>query len=91
MADEPVEKTELEKSRDVINQLKEMQHYAKSNIERLTDIWLRLDGELKQKALATKVEPLITEQNNFHDALEKLIGDYEEVCSGMDDGEPAEG
>jgi len=86
MAEEEfVEKTPLEKSRDIINQLKEMQHYAKSNIEKLTEVWLRLDDELKQKALAVKVEPLLTEQNTFHDALEKLIEDYEEVCKGMDD------
>lgn len=91
MADEPVEKTEYDKARDVINQLKEMQHYAQSNIERLTEIWLRLDGELKQKALAKQAEPLISQQNTLHDALEKLIVDFDEVAKGLDGAAPAEG
>ena len=85
MADEEiVEKTEFEKSRDIISQLKEMQHYAKTNIEKLTEFWLKLDGEMKQKELAAKVEPLLTQQNTFHDDLEALIGDYESVAEKMD-------
>lgn len=35
---EVVEKTPLEKSNDLISQLKEMLHYSKSNIERLTAV-----------------------------------------------------
>lgn len=86
MADEEsVEKTPLEKSRDLITQLKEMQHYSKSNIEKLTAIWLQLDDELKQKAIAKQVEVLLTQQNTFHDALESTVGDFETVCQGMDD------
>ena len=85
MADEEiVEKTEFEKSRDVISQLKEMQHYAKTNIEKLTEFWLKLDGELKQKKLAAKVEPLLTQQNTFHDDLEALIADYESAAEKME-------
>ena len=85
MSDEPVEKTELDKSRDIITQLKEMEHYSRSNIEKLTDHWLKLDGELKQKDMATKIEGLLTQQNTFHEALEKAIEDYETLCTGMDD------
>ena len=81
--DDKVEKTPVEKSRDQITQLKEMGHYAKANIERLTEVWLTLDGELKQKALATKIEELLTQHNSFHDALEAAIADYEAVCDGM--------
>lgn len=83
-SEEIVEKTELEKSRDIINQLKEMQHYSKANIEKLTAHWLQLDGELKQKEVAKKVEALLTHQNTFHEALESAIADYEIVCNGME-------
>ena len=83
---EKVEKTDLEKSRDMITQLKEMGHYAKTNIERLTEVWLALDGELKQKDLAAKLEPLLTLQNSFHDDLEAMIAEFETVCDGMDKG-----
>ncbi len=82
--DPPVEKTELEKSRDIISQLKEMQHYSKSNIEKLTEHWLRLDGELKQKEIATQIETLLSQQNAFHETLEKAVADYEAVCKGME-------
>ena len=76
MSDEEiVEKTDLEKSRDIVAQLKEMLHYAKSNIERLTEHWLKMDGELKQQAVAAKVEGLLTQQNASHDALESVITD----------------
>lgn len=84
MADEePVEKTPLEKSRDIIAQMKEMQHYSRTNIEKLTAYWLQLDDELKQKEIAKKVEALLTHQNTFHEALEATITDYEAVCDEM--------
>jgi hypothetical protein len=83
-ADDKVEKTPVEKSRDLITQLKEMGHYSKANIERLTEVWLLLDGELKQKALAGKIEDLLTQHNAFHDALESAIADYEDVCDKME-------
>lgn len=82
--EEFVEKTDLEKSRDIISQLKEMQHYAKTNIEKLTDFWLRLDDELKQKNMAAKIEPLLAQQNQLHDAFEAAIDDYTALCATME-------
>jgi hypothetical protein len=85
MADEEfVEKTPLEKSRDIITQFKEMLHYSKTNIEKLTSNWLQLDDELKQKAIAKQVESLIAQENTFHDALEATITDYEAECDRME-------
>lgn len=85
MTDPTIEKTPLEKSRDIIAQLKEMDHYSKTNIEKLTEFWLLLDGELKQKKLAKKFEDLLTRQNAFHDSLEAVITDYESECDRMED------
>lgn len=85
MADEEfVEKTPLEKSRDIITQLKEMQHYSKTNIEKLSAFWLQLDDELKQKQIAKKVENLLSHQNTFHEALETTIADYEAECARLE-------
>jgi hypothetical protein len=85
MAEEEfVEKTPLEKSRDIITQLKEMQHYSKTNIEKLTAFWLQIDDELKQKAIAKKVEDLLSQQNTFHDALEATVADYEAECDKLE-------
>jgi hypothetical protein len=86
MADHSGEKTKLERSKDIITQLKEMDHYAKANIEKLTEFWLLLDGELKQKKLAKTMEPLLTHQNAFHEALAVLVKDYEAECERLAKG-----
>lgn len=82
--EEFVEKTPLEKSRDIINQMKEMHHYSKTNIEKLTAFWLQIDDELKQKQIAKQIEALLSHQNAFHDALEATITDYETLCEGLE-------
>lgn len=84
MTDQTKEKSDLEKSRDVISQLKEMLHYSKTNIEKLGEFWFLLDGELKQKENANKLDKLITQQNNFHDDLESMISDYEIECNRIE-------
>ena len=85
MSDEEiVEKTPLDKSRDIIAQMKEMEHYARSNIERLTAHWLQIDDELKQKDIAKKVEGLLTQQNAMQEALVATIADYEELCTSLE-------
>ncbi len=82
-SEEKPEKTDLEKSKDIISQLKEMRHYAESNIEKLTAAWLLLDGELKKKKIAKQFEDLLSEQNKLHDEIAKVISDYEEECEAM--------
>lgn len=84
MTDQENEKSNLEKSRDIISQLKEMQHYSKTNIEKLGEIWLLLEGELKQKDNAKTLEILLTHQNTFHDALESMVSDYEIECNRIE-------
>lgn len=81
--EEAVEKTPLEKSQDIISQMKEMEHYARSNIERLTAHWLQIDDELKQKDIAKKVEGLLTQQNAMQEALASTIADYEALCASL--------
>lgn len=84
LSEEFVEKTDLEKSRDIISQLKEMRHYSKTNIEKLTAFWLQLDDELKQKDVAAKIEALLTHQTTFHEALESAVADDELVCNALE-------
>ena len=84
MIEQENEKSDLEKSRDIISQLKEMQHYSKTNIEKLGEIWLLLEGELKQKENANKLEILLTHQNTFHEALESMVSDYEIECNRIE-------
>jgi protein-disulfide isomerase len=72
-------KTPLEHVKDVVNQLKEMHHYAKNNVERLTAQWLMFDGELKKLKQTERIEALMTKQGEFYEALEKDIAELEEL------------
>ena len=62
-------KTPLEHVKDVVTQLKDMHHYAKNNVERLTAQWLMFDGELKKLKQAERIEALMTRQAELYEAL----------------------
>lgn len=83
MSDQP-EKTVLERSRDVISELKQMRHDAEVNIKKLAGLWLVLEDEIKHKEFARRVEELSPHQNAFHGAIESLISDYEMECNRME-------
>jgi len=72
-------KTPLEHVKDVVNQLKEMHHYSKNNVERLTAQWLMFDGELKKLNQAGRIEALMQRQGELHEALETDIAALEEL------------
>ena len=76
-------KTPLEHVKDVVNQLKEMHHYAKNNVERLTAQWLMFDGELKKLKQAGRFEALMTKQAELHAALETDIAAMEEIVAEL--------
>lgn len=71
-------KTPLDHVNDTLAQLKEMRHYAKNNVERLTAQWLLFDGELAKLKEAAKIEDLMTRQAEFYDALEAVIAELED-------------
>ena len=70
-------KTPLEHVHDTVTQLKEMRHYSKTNVERLTTQWLLFDGELCKLKQAGRIEALMTRQGELHDALEDEIAALE--------------
>lgn len=72
-------KTQLEHLSDVVSQLKEMRHYAKNNVERLTAQWMLFDGELKKLKHVEQIEALMTRQGELHDSLDAEIAALEEV------------
>lgn len=76
-------KTPLEHVSDTVNQLKEMRHYAKTNVEHLTTSWLLFDGELKKLKQAERIEALMTRQSEMYDALEKDIEALEELVVSL--------
>lgn len=72
-------KTPVDHVTDTLSQLKEMRHYSKNNVEMLTTQWLLFDGELSKLKQAAKIENLMVRQGEFHEALEAVIADLEEV------------
>lgn len=72
-------KTPLEHLSDTVSQLKEMRHYAKNNVERLTAQWMLFDGELKNLKQTDRIEALMTRQGELHDSLEADITALEEL------------
>jgi hypothetical protein len=49
----------------------------------LTTEWLLFDGELSKLKQAAKIEDLMTRQGEFHDALEAVIAELEEMLPGL--------
>lgn len=74
---ENAELTDAEKVHHVISPLKEMEHYSRNNIEKLSEHWLMLEDDLKNKELAAKMSDLLVCQNSFQDQVLALIGDLE--------------
>jgi hypothetical protein len=62
-------KTPFEHVNDVVKQLKEMHHYSKNNVERLTAQWLLFEGELKDLGQTDPIEALMTREGELYDAL----------------------
>jgi len=85
MAEEPSEKTPPQKLKDIISQLKEMEHYARNNMESLSEIWLLLDDEFKKrKILADRANDLLKAQSTMQEQLASVIEDFDKECAELE-------
>jgi hypothetical protein len=82
MSDE-VAKKPADHVTDTLTQLKEMRHYSKNNVERLTAMWMLFDGELSGLKQTAKIDDLMNRQGQFHDALETVIADLEDTLQKL--------
>jgi len=87
MTDEKTAKTKVERVRGMISQLKEMEHYSRSNIEKLGEFWLALEEEIKHKDFAGKMSDLMAAQSAFEDLVKQTIEDYEMECNRIQNEE----
>ena len=76
-------KTPADHLTDTLAQLKEMRHYSKTNVERLTATWMLFDGELSKLKRVDKIEDLMNRQSQLHEALESVIADLEEALQKL--------
>jgi hypothetical protein len=83
MAEQQPEKTATEKLKDVVSQLKEMEHYARNNMETLSEIWLLLEEQFKKrnKQLAERANDLLKSQGALEDLLKQVIPEFEKECT----------
>ena len=80
---QPVESTQLEKALVVLSKLKEMEFHSRANIEKLAELSLTIEEELKQKAFGDAISGVYAAQDAFQSKILKLIEDYEAECARL--------
>ena len=80
---QPVEPTHLEKSLVVLSKLKELEFHSRANIEKLAELSLTIEEELKQKPFAEAIGNVYAAQNAFQSKILELIGAYETECARL--------
>ena len=70
---QPVEPTQLEKSLVVLSNLKDLEFHSRANIEKLAELSLTIEEELKQKHFAEGIGAVYSAQNAFQSKIVKLI------------------
>ena len=80
---QPSDSTQLEKSIAVLSNLKELEFHSRANIEKLADLSLTIEEELKQKAFAEAIGAVYAAQDAFQSKIVKLIEDYEAECGRL--------
>jgi hypothetical protein len=80
---QPKDSTQVEKSLVVLSKLKELEFHSRSNIEKLAELSLTIEEELKQKAFAEGIGAVYAAQDAFQSKILKLIEDYEAECARL--------
>jgi len=72
----------LEKSLAVLAKLKELEFHSRSNIEKLAELSLTIEEELKQKTFAGPIGEVYSAQEAFHSKV-SLIEGYQKECDRL--------
>jgi hypothetical protein len=78
-----LEPTKVEKSLAVLSKLKELEFHSRANIEKLAELSLTIEEELKQKPFADAIGAVYAAQDAFQSKILKLIEDYEGECTRL--------
>ena len=73
----------LEKSLAVLAKLKELEFHSRSNIEKLAELSLTIEDELKQKAFVEPIGEVYSAQEAFHSKVSTLIEAYQKECDRL--------
>lgn len=80
---QPPDSSKLEKSLAVLSNLKDLEFHSRANIEKLAELSLTIEEELKQKAFAEAIGTVYGAQDAFQSKIVKLIEDYEAECARL--------
>ena len=73
----------LEGSLVVLAKLKELEFHSRANLERLAELALTVEDELKQKAIVSPLAEVYSAQTVFQTKLTALIEVYKAECDRM--------
>jgi hypothetical protein len=73
----------LESSLVVLAKLKELEFHSRANLERLAELALTVEEELKQKEMVLPLGEVYSAQNAFQTKLTALIETYKAECDRM--------
>jgi flagellar motility protein MotE (MotC chaperone) len=73
----------LEKSLAVLAKLKELEFHSRANIEKLAELSLTIEDELKQKAFVEPIGEVYSAQEAFHSKIAALIEAYQAECDRL--------
>src|SRR2546423_13965907 len=80
---QPAGPTLLEKSLAVLSKLKELEFHSRANIEKLAELSLTIEEELKQKAFAEAIGAVYGAQDAFQSKILALIENYDAECTRL--------
>ncbi len=75
--------TQLEKSLAILAKLREMEFHSRGNIEKLAQLSLTIEDELKQKAFVEPIGAVYSAQDAFHSKISALIEAYQAECERL--------
>lgn len=75
--------TQHEKSVAILAQLRDMEFHSRANIEKLAELSLTIEDELKQKAFVEGIGAVYSAQDVFHSKIAALIEAYAAECERL--------
>ncbi len=76
----------LEGSLIILAKLKELEFHSRANLERLAEMTLTVEDELKQQAMAGPLAEVYSAQSTFQTKLTALLDVYKAECDHMQGG-----
>jgi hypothetical protein len=81
--DQKPDPTKLEKSLALLAKLRELEFHSRANIEKLAELSLTIEDELKQKAFVESIGDVYSAQEAFHSKISALIETYQAECERL--------